>query len=312
MSLAVVSQGGDGSVVVRRVDAGDRQPALAMLLTGRTRVSPETIEGFLGLFDQPGMAQDQLWAAYRRERLLSSALLVAGAGRTAMCFVSPIFEGALVPVVGQLVGAVCSHQDPNRVRVIQALLDPGQRFESQALSGAGFTEVACLHYMQQSVLSPAASGSFDSSVELLTWNEQRRSLFSQAIGASYENTLDCPKLLGLRQMDDIIDGHMATGCFSPDLWFVLVDRTRPVAVMLLNMVPKQNAVELVYLGVCPSWRKRGVGKQLVRHGLACGYARGVSTMILAVDQANAPAKQLYRNLGFVVHARKSAMIFALP
>ena len=123
--------------------------------------------------------------------------------------------------------------------------------------------------------------------------------------------MDCPGLVGLRHINDIIAGHMATGTFKPQFWFALHQESKPMAIMLLNLVPRQNAIELVYLGVCPHWRGQGIGRKLLLHGIGLARRYGISKMILAVDRDNKPALRLYESLEFASTARKLAMIFPL-
>jgi len=154
-------------------------------------------------------------------------------------------------------------------------------------------------------------------LELVGWDDAAGTLFADAIEASYERTADCPGLVGLRSVEDIIAGHKAAGRFAPDLWLALHKRGQPVAVMLINELSQQPGYELVYLGVAAPWRGRGIARRLLRYGLGRLTARdqrwgGEKPRIqLAVDEANEPAQALYTELGFLPTARKLAMIRAL-
>ena len=109
--------------------------------------------------------------------------------------------------------------------------------------------------------------------------------------------------------DDIIDGHLSTGEFHADLWSVVLHGEEPAAVMLLNIVAYRQAMELVYLGVSLAWRRHGLARTLVQHGLHVAHARRMPRMVLAVDEKNAPAYRLYRALRFAPEAHKVAMIY---
>lgn len=299
----------DGSLDVRRVLPGERREALSVLLTGRVRAPVASVDSFLGFVSEQDLPLNELWAAYRKQQPIAAVLIVPGAGRTAMSFVSPITEKESVCDVGSLARAACSGQDSSNVRIIQTLLDPRQELEAQALETGGFQRLATLLYMQREIDTQDTSERLDESVEVLTWSEQHRSLFSDAILASYEDTMDCPALLGLRGIDDIIASHMAAGDFLPGLWFVVINAGKPLAVMLLNAVPQRDVLELVYLGVSPHARGCGWGERLVHFGLAQAAQRGVKTMLLAVDESNTPAKRLYERMAFTHTTRKLAMIY---
>jgi ribosomal protein S18 acetylase RimI-like enzyme len=228
-----------------------------------------------------------------------------------MVFVSPMTGSATQPIVVALGQAVCAAQDRDRMTMLQALLDPPQHREAKALTAAGFERLSELIYMQRPADAPEAPLQLDGSFELLHWSDQHRGHFADAILASYEQTLDCPGLVGLRDIDDIIAGHMATGEFRPKLWFAVRCDDQPVAVMLLNVVPRRQSMELVYLGIASGWRGRGIGRRLLTHGLGLAGGQGATNIILAVDQGNRPALRLYRSLRFTSTTRKLAMIYNL-
>src|SRR5690606_2862219 len=128
---------------------------------------------------------------------------------------------------------------------------------------------------------------------------------------SYENTLDCPGLRGLRETRDILCGHQATGTFDPSLWTLLFERGAACGALLLNPVPHHRSIELVYLGLAPRARGRGCGKLLLQHGLALLASRDERIVSLAVDEQNAPALALYRSAGFTLSLRRIALVRSL-
>jgi ribosomal-protein-alanine N-acetyltransferase len=52
------------------------------------------------------------------------------------------------------------------------------------------------------------------------------------------------------------------------------------------------------LAVAPELRRQGIGRMLLRAGLAAFAARGAEEVFLEVRQSNAAAQQLYQELGF--------------
>jgi len=193
--------------------------------------------------------------------------------------------------------------------LLQSLFDPRQRLHEEALAQAGWHRLAVLHYMQKKGLPKYRPLRLpDPSIAVTSWDEKHRTLFERAIAASYEQTLDCPGLLGLRRMTDILAGHMAAGQFCPAMWHVLHRDDEPVGVVMVNQVVGQQTAELVYLGLSPAWRGRGLSLPLMEHAMGQAHAAGARSMLLAVDQANAPAIRLYERLGFRVTGEKLAMI----
>jgi len=100
-------------------------------------------------------------------------------------------------------------------------------------------------------------------------------------------------------MEDVIAGHKAVGEFDPALWFVLLEHHHePVGVSLLNQSRNSDAIELVYFGLSPAVRGRGLADLLLRHALAAAAAHNAKAMTLAVDSRNAPALKLYHRHHF--------------
>lgn len=295
----------------QRVPPSRREEALALLLTGATHGSRGVVEQFLNFVSEQSMSLDHLWGAYRAsdQSLLASSLLVHCAGRTAMAFVSPPKHDLHPHIPGGMIQAACASQDPLRVRIVQGLLEASQQREAQSFTAAGFQQLATLVYMQRTGLPAMEPLRLDPAIEMIPWQPHLRHLFCEAILASYEETADCPGLLGLREVEDILDGHMATGEFVPHLWMLLRCRDEPVGVMLLNPVLKRQAMELVYLGFSKNWRGKGLGRKLLLHGLGLTRNERIKQIILAVDEANAPAVALYKSMKFTPTARKIAMIW---
>ena len=54
------------------------------------------------------------------------------------------------------------------------------------------------------------------------------------------------------------------------------------------------------VGVIPAWRRRGLGRELLRWGITTlrGRGRGAGPIMLSVEAANDSATALYRDHGF--------------
>jgi len=82
----------------------------------------------------------------------------------------------------------------------------------------------------------------------------------------------------------------------------------PLGVLLLARAPRTNALELVYLGLAPAARGRGLGDLAMRHALAVVAREGAGQLSLAVDANNAPALKLYYRHGLKRMTSRIAMI----
>jgi ribosomal protein S18 acetylase RimI-like enzyme len=121
---------------------------------------------------------------------------------------------------------------------------------------------------------------------------------ARVVEATYEGTLDCPQLDGVRQIDDILAGYRSTGVFAPSRWLLVRNGARDVGCLLLADHPNEENWELVYMGLVPSARGNGWGKDVTRHAQWLTGQAGRARLVLAVDAANKPAIRTYLELGF--------------
>jgi ribosomal protein S18 acetylase RimI-like enzyme len=201
------------------------------------------------------------------------------------------------------------------VDLAQALLDPADQLDRAVYERASFHRLATLSYMERPLNSPRLGAppepDLPSDVTIEPYEESSRDDLLEALDGSYRDTLDCPGLRGLRRTEDILNGHQSTGRFEAHLWTMLRVSGRPAGVLLLNPAPPGEKIELVYLGLIPEARGRGLAVRLLRHGLGQIHQRTELTVSLAVDEQNAPAIHLYQKEGFQRVTRRVAMIRSL-
>jgi ribosomal protein S18 acetylase RimI-like enzyme len=136
--------------------------------------------------------------------------------------------------------------------------------------------------------------------------------FRAVLQATYLGSLDMPELEGTRGLDDILAGHQSAGLFVPDRWRLgrIPGEPEAAAVLLLAEAPGRDAWEVVYLGLTPAARGRGLGRAAIRHALE--LARGHAPVLeLAVDLRNTPAVRLYQSTGFTPRDHRSVHLAIL-
>lgn len=307
-----------GGLYLGPAPEGSRRSALALLLTGRPREDDAAVDHFLHFAEEQGLDLSALWLASEggpTGRMLGSVLLVPNHGATAMLFVGQATAWQDTSAVVRLIRAVCEGPGSKGLSVLQTLIDPGQVVEGQVLERAGLQKLAKLIYMQRPiepgehrVPRPVSLGGC-ATPQILTYSEQTHADFARAIEASYVDTRDCPGLVGLRKIDDIIAGHQGTGRFDPGNWLAYFDEAdQPIAVILLAQVAQGGAHELVYLGVAPDYRGKGIGGRLMSYAVSEAARQGGSRLYLAVDDRNDPAVRLYTAMGFRASTRKVAYV----
>jgi ribosomal-protein-alanine N-acetyltransferase len=82
---------------------------------------------------------------------------------------------------------------------------------------------------------------------------------------------------------------------------VVRDGERLVAVSVL--LPGAPRAYLASLAVAPQWRRRRIGRLLLRDAVSTASAAGARWLVLEVDDDNRDAVRLYRRDGFVVVRR---------
>ena len=182
-------------------------------------------------------------------------------------------------------------------RLIQSLVEPqGSSPLAAALQRAGFEVLATLSYQRRDVRPDERDLPLPDDLEWQRYWPWRHRLFAETVRRTYEASLDCPKLAGLRTVDDALATHKRTGLFTPDMWHVAVRGGEVVGVCLVNNL--QGRGEVTYLGVTAGARQKGLGRVLVERAVRDTARLGLPMIGLAVDVANAPAMRLYEATGF--------------
>ena len=190
-------------------------------------------------------------------------------------------------------------------KVAQALAPPDHGDWAVPLVRCGFRPITRL---QQWVLDiPAMPTPPATRLRFESYRPELAADFAGTLERTYQGTLDCPELNGVRTIDEIIDGHRAQGKFHADFWLLIYDGDRTVGVILLVEMPDGVTWELAYLGIVPECRGHGFARDLVMHALHALHTRPAMRVILAVDERNLPARRLYQSLGF--HEVESSDVF---
>src|ERR1051326_5794512 len=282
----------------RRAEKDETQSALRLILgTAWELASDEQVLDFLRFAMYRGIDLADLWIAERHGRILWAILPVVSAGRTMLMFspphVAPTVQQSVAPI---LIERVLGHFSGHEIQLAQVLADPGDESVIALYSSVGFTRLADLLYLGRDLRRveepPIAPG-----LHWENYGPARHQLFTETIVRTYEGSLDCPSLNGMRDIQDVMAGHKAVGQFDPKLWVVMCEGDRPLGVSLLNRSPHSEQVELVYFGLVPEARGHGLADVLMRHALCASLQANCKQITLAVDSDNAPAVKLYRRHG---------------
>jgi len=116
---------------------------------------------------------------------------------------------------------------------------------------------------------------------------------------TYEESQDCPQLNGVRNSIDVLEGYREQGVFAPERWFFVQREDHDVGALILTDHPEGGNWELVYMGLVPEARGNGLGRQILDFAMWQAGLGGAERLVLAVDEANQYAREMYERAGFV-------------
>lgn len=282
---------------------------------------------FLKRAREHGIDLDLLWAvSFNGKDARQAVLVLPQAGRTGMIFLSGPGPDRLcgdrktqhadrVAVLrGAIEGAPRALGDG--LHLLQALPSPEEWWTIDACTEAGMLRLGELAYLKRPIATrPHHKPSRDQwpdGVEIHPIRGLGEDLdgpaLRTALERSYIDTLDCPGLCALRELPDVIESHRSAGQFDPSLWWIVTLHGRPEGCILLSPNPDTDSVELVYMGLGPDLRGRGLGVRLLETAIENANRLGLSEIACAVDKRNEPARSVYARLGFVEFARRIAFV----
>ncbi len=233
------------------------------------------------------LAPGELWVGLDRAGRLSGAMVAALASPELATVWPPAGPDAL-----PLGRAVLAELAARGVRAAQYLAPPlGEDRWADPAAPARLAELGLPRVTELVTLDrPALPATPPTRLTRVPFAEAGRDLVGRMLVASYVGSADCPELNELRAPDDALGGYdFAFGGGG----FVALDGANPVGLGVV--APDVGATCLVYLGLVPEARGRGLGRELLRHLLMrCeGPAR------VQADARNGPALRMYETEGFV-------------
>ena len=293
----------------------EHREALKVLL-GRPHMAAEVVEERLGMLEayveRKGLSLEECLIACDAGRIAVACVALDSPGRTSTILLS---GGLNAKKPADAAAALLKQAQPQAagrgMKLMQGLVAPEVAHESGVYAAAGFQHLATLLYMQSNLRGLSLPTAKPDGLEWVAYGPHTHSVFCRVIEASYEGSLDCACLNGVRDIEDIIASHKATGRFDPAMWLVAMSAGQPVGVLLLALMEEHQTLEVVYMGLLPAFRRRGVGTSILLHGTALARQKGLVTMTLSMDSRNAPAARLYGHFGFQETMRREVWIALL-
>lgn len=281
---------------VRVAQGHERQAVLACLAAQIGVPNPDAfITEALQFIQRDPAAGAYLYGVWDRAKCAAAAWVVPLAGAAALVwpplgpgFTSHPFSTCLWPVIHQAMREL-------HVKLAQIVL-PGSNTElTDAFAAQGFSPLTSLLYLKRYLqrVPPAAVPD----LHFVPTSPSDPDLAS-LIGATYEESLDCPELDGVRTGEEILRGHAGDEAVVQTHWWVIESAGRGVGVLLANADRELPLWDLVYFGLIPTARRRGWGRAALTWLLATARANGAEMVSVAVDSRNTPARRVYAALDF--------------
>jgi ribosomal protein S18 acetylase RimI-like enzyme len=223
--------------------------------------------------------------------------LVPGAG--ALVWPPATRPDAGPEVEDALVQRACAWLRSQGACLAQSLLPPAEEARAGPLLRNGFVRITTLSYLSNARTPPPTWWGPAPRLRFEAYDPGRPDEFHQTLALTYQDTLDCPEVNGVRTIDEVIVGHRAQGRFDPRRWLLARDGTEPVGVLLLaEPASDTEEWEIAYMGIVPAARRRGFGRDLLLRGVREARLGGARRVMVCVDDRNRPAWKLYQNAGF--------------
>lgn len=248
-----------------------------------------------------------LWWARSGRGCVAAAMVVHNPGRTGLLLHSPAeANGVDRQGLSQVIQAAARQGLQGGLAFVQVMIDDGLEADRAAVEAAGFEMLARLVHMRQ---SPPRGGAGEGPG--LGWRTARQfdsRELAAVIAATYEASLDCPRLSGARAIDDVLASHRTSGIYRPQSWWIVDVEGAAAGCVLMNDCTTMNAAEIVYLGVVPPFRGRGLARAMLRRAADDARARGLESIELAIDERNVFAQRVYESECYRVTRRRWAYV----
>jgi ribosomal protein S18 acetylase RimI-like enzyme len=298
-----------GSLEIYRCPPQARAEALGLVLSELTPSQRRDVAAaLLNTEDPADLANEPLYVAMRGDRVFGAAWGQRQSGNIAVFWPPRFVAHPEGETSRRLAEHVMLALDATSVEMTQVLVAPSDEEIVPVLNHVGFRQLAELQYLTCEAGSFPRERPRPADLEFVAYDGTQRARLMRLIDRSYEGTLDCGGLNGVRQLDNVVTGYQETGVYRPENWLFVRSRQEDVGILLLADHPQAHHWELMYMGLVPEVRGRGWGRQIAQHAQWLAGCAGVERIVLAVDSVNVPAVQMYRSAGFEMWDRRRVYV----
>ncbi len=294
---------------------GERLAACRLVVAGRGDRDQPTRQGD-ALHQLLSLRRpDEYWLRWARPTDRPSAppggacVVLADPGKVGIAlYPAPGAAGVDETALSRAIAAASDDALSSGLSLVQSIPPEGAEADVAVLVDAGFRLLAELQYMRRDLTGkPEPHLPQREEITVETFGEYSQEELAAVIQATYQDSLDCPGLAELREMDDVMEGHRATGIFNPSTWWLVRWEGQAAGCVLVNESISGEA-QMVYLGVIPAFRGRGLARWMTAAVMQACMQAGLTAMTLAVDRRNATAARAYAAAGLTICRERNAYI----
>jgi GNAT superfamily N-acetyltransferase len=284
----------------------ERSPALQLLLSHLPALERDARRfGVLDALADGSIDPAGLLVLPGLDRLLGAVLAAPAVGGGGVIWPPASTLHQPAEAATALIEAACAWLRTKGARLVQSLVEGEPEQRCRFLLDNGFRRVTLLislaHTLEQGEAAPHR-------LTLEPYDEAQPEAFHRALASTYEGSLDCPEVTGVRSVEEVVAGHKVQGVYGPANWWLARHQGEVVGVLLQVDHLSLEEREVAYIGIVPSARRKGHARELLVRAIDTARAAGFSRLALAVDERNAPAWQLYAELGFVETLRQQVFL----
>ena len=300
------AQNGTQATLVRPVNDLQIDQALALMLANAAsgKSVAQKVQSFKAISREEDYDLTRQVVLLHQNKPIYACLFIAHPGRTALVLtagppkIAKLSTGPENASPEVALDRLCRWAFHCRCNLLQVLLDPDDAARQSICIQAGFKRLTDLIYLALPCDPPAQHVDNPPETSWLTYSPSHHDLFKDVITQTYCDSLDCPELGSLRDIEDVIRGHRTAGASDVRHWKVLLQSGRPVGALLLSVLKSGNTTELTYMGLVPSARGHNLAQVMLTEAVSCTRRSSCQCLTLAVDQRNLPAHRLYLRFGF--------------
>lgn len=293
-------------ITVAPADVSERVPALSLLfqhLPWDERL-PQ-LNQVLEAAERKDIRLDGLLVARDASGIVGAMFIVLLSDGTAFVWPPSVLQGDIDGTrADALLKGAREWLDASTAKLAQCLLEPNQTAAQAILERNGFFHLTDLLFLRRTFETTLPSRA-PFPLQATDYADDREADFAAVLARTYLDTLDCPRLSGVRSSHDALASHRLAGRFERARWQLFRRDGADVGLMLLSEHPEQQMWELVYMGLVPEMRGLGYGRAILTEGLWMAREQGAKGVFLAVDTANTYARAIYDILGFECSATRS-------